>query len=100
MERAALEASAAAGAAEAREWRASVAEQAEAVVALGKVGGRGSNWRSIAVSLSAAVFSIHFFFLFLVFGEEGVVVPVLSLSLAMKVSRCTTDLFSPVCFLI
>lgn len=37
MERAALETAAAAGAAEAREWRASVAEQAEAVVALGQV---------------------------------------------------------------
>lgn len=40
MERAALEAAAAAGAAEAREWRASVAEQAESVVALGQVSGR------------------------------------------------------------
>ena len=40
VERAALEAAAAAGAAEAREWRTSVAEQAEAVVALGRVGGK------------------------------------------------------------
>lgn len=49
MERAALEAAAAAGAAEAREWRASVADQAEAVVALGQVGGRGVATKHTAV---------------------------------------------------
>lgn len=39
MERAALEAAAAAGVAEAREWRAMVGEQAAAVLSLGQVGG-------------------------------------------------------------
>eukprot|EP00903_Cladosiphon_okamuranus_P012662 g11843.t1 len=59
MERAALEAAAAAGAAEARGWRASVAEQAEAVIALGQ-GLRGA-WSAHvrqASSLSRALAAV------------------------------------------